>query len=76
MKFYSFEVAQPIKAHFKVGGKYATTMKIPHGVMKNSGEYLEILPNQKIIQTFIRNAPDTELAVCGLLRLTVKLTTP
>jgi uncharacterized protein YndB with AHSA1/START domain len=55
--------ANSVKIDFKVGGKYAIAMKTPHGVMKNSGEFLEIIPNQKMIQTFIWDAPDTEMNV-------------
>jgi uncharacterized protein YndB with AHSA1/START domain len=97
MKFYSFEITQPIKAsrrkiyatwvdpklakrfaappgciptafrsNFKVGGKYASTMKTPHGLIRNSGEFLEITPNQKIIQTFIWDAQETEMNVIVL----------
>jgi uncharacterized protein YndB with AHSA1/START domain len=58
--------ATVFKSNFKVGGKYATTMKTPQGVMKNSGEFIEILPNQKIIQTFVWDAPDTEMNVIVL----------
>jgi uncharacterized protein YndB with AHSA1/START domain len=58
--------ATSFKSNFKVGGKYGTTMKTPHGVMKNSGEFLEIIPNEKIIQTFIWDAPDTEMNVIVL----------
>lgn len=59
-------IATAFKSDFKVGGKYGTTMKTPHGVMKNSGEFLEILPNQKIIQTFVWDAPETEMNVITL----------
>jgi len=56
-------VTTSFKTNFKVGGKYQTTMETPHGPMKNSGEYLEIIPGKKIIQTFVWEAPDTELNV-------------
>jgi uncharacterized protein YndB with AHSA1/START domain len=55
-----------LSVQFKVGGKYKTAMQTPHGLMKNSGEYLEITPNQKIIQTFVWEAPATELNVIVL----------
>lgn len=58
--------ATSFKSNFEVGGKYATTMKTPQGVMKNYGEFLEIIPNEKIIQTFIWDAPDTEMNVIVL----------
>ncbi len=58
--------ATVFKSEFKVGGRYATTMKTPHGVMKNSGEFLEIIPHQKIIQTFVWESPDTEMNVIVL----------
>jgi uncharacterized protein YndB with AHSA1/START domain len=34
--------------------------------MKSSGEFLEILPNERIIQTFVWDAPDTEMNVIVL----------
>ena len=58
--------ATAFRSDFKTGGKYGTTMKTPHGVMKNSGEFLDIVPNQKIIQTFVWDAPDTEMNVIVL----------
>jgi uncharacterized protein YndB with AHSA1/START domain len=56
-------LATAFACDFRVGGKYRTTMKTPHSVMKNSGEFLEISPNHKIIQTFVWDAPDTEMNV-------------
>lgn len=41
-------------------------MKTPHGMMRNSGEFLEILPNQLIVQTFVWDAPETEMNVIVL----------
>ena len=58
--------ALSFKSSFKVGGKYSNSMKTPHGVMKNSGEFLEIIPGKKIIQTFVWDAPDTEMNVITL----------
>lgn len=51
---------------FHVGGKYSLTMETPHGTMKNSGEYLDIQPGRKIIQTFVWDAPETEMNVIVL----------
>jgi uncharacterized protein YndB with AHSA1/START domain len=59
-------VATAFKSNFKVGGAYGTTMKTPHGIMKNSGEFLEIIPNQKIIQSFVWDAQDTEMNIIVL----------
>jgi uncharacterized protein YndB with AHSA1/START domain len=49
-----------LKSNFKVGGKYRLAMKTPYGPMSNQGVYLEIVPNQKIVYTFIWEVEDTE----------------
>ncbi len=59
-------IATAFKSSFKVGGQYATTMRTPHGVMKNSGEFVAITPGRQIVQTFVWDAEDTELNVIVL----------
>ncbi len=48
-------------ADLRVGGSYTLTMKIPDGsLMSAKGTYREIIPNQKIVYTWIWQTPDTE----------------
>jgi uncharacterized protein YndB with AHSA1/START domain len=47
-------------ADLHVGGSYRMTMKTPGSEMSAYGKYREILPNRKIVYSWIWDTPDTE----------------
>ena len=54
-------ITTKFESDFRVGGDYRQTMKTPGGLMKNKGTYHEILPNKKIVMSFIWDVKDTEV---------------
>ncbi len=53
------------EADLRVGGHYNLTMRVPNGTpdgmsMSAEGTYREIIPNEKIVYTWIWQTPETE----------------